>query len=189
MVNFFWKMIFFPQRMLNIAANLSVSALYRKKIRFDWRSLRIVHPENIFFGDNFYAGQGVWLQAVTKESHIIFGRDVQISDWSHIAALGRVTISDGCLIGSRVHITDHSHGETSNLECEFNVMPNRRPLMHKGDVFIESNVWIGDGAVILGNVRIGRGAIIAANAVVTKDVAEFSLVAGVPARPIVQRNI
>ena len=51
-------------------------------------------------------------------------------------------------------------------------------------VIIEDAVWIGCRAVILKGVRIGKGAVVAAGAVVTKDVAPYSIVAGVPAQCI-----
>jgi acetyltransferase-like isoleucine patch superfamily enzyme len=52
---------------------------------------------------------------------------------------------------------------------------------------IGHDVWIGSNALILQNVRVGSGAIIAGGSVVTKDVAPYTIVAGVPARPIRQR--
>lgn len=52
---------------------------------------------------------------------------------------------------------------------------------------IENDVWIGDGAVIIQGVRIGSGAVIGANAVVTKDVQPYTIVGGVPAKPIRKR--
>lgn len=52
---------------------------------------------------------------------------------------------------------------------------------------ISDDVWIGDGALIMRGVSIGRGAIVAARAVVTKDVAAYAVVAGVPARQITER--
>ncbi len=58
---------------------------------------------------------------------------------------------------------------------------------NKGDIIIGNDVWIGYEAVIMAGVNIGDGAIIAAHAVVTKDVAPYTIVGGVPARPIRQR--
>lgn len=52
---------------------------------------------------------------------------------------------------------------------------------------IGSDVWIGANAIILEGLKIGDGAVIGAGAVVTKDVAPYSIVAGVPARLIGQR--
>lgn len=58
---------------------------------------------------------------------------------------------------------------------------------NKGDILIGSDVWIGYEAVILAGVTIGDGAVIAARAVVTKDVPPYTIVGGVPARPIRRR--
>jgi maltose O-acetyltransferase len=51
-------------------------------------------------------------------------------------------------------------------------------------IVIQDNVWIGAGAKVLGGVTIHKGAVIGANAVVTRDIPENAIVAGVPARVI-----
>jgi len=51
-------------------------------------------------------------------------------------------------------------------------------------VMIKKNAWIGSGAIIIAGVTIGEGAIVAAGAVVTKDVAPYTFVGGVPAKII-----
>lgn len=58
---------------------------------------------------------------------------------------------------------------------------------NKGDIVVGNDVWIGFEAVILSGVKIGDGAIIGARAVVTKDVEPYTIVGGVPARPIRKR--
>ncbi len=58
---------------------------------------------------------------------------------------------------------------------------------NKGDIIIGNDVWIGFEAVILAGVTIGDGAIVGARAVVTKDVAPYTIVGGVPAKPIRKR--
>nr|WP_207740031.1 MULTISPECIES: CatB-related O-acetyltransferase [Clostridia] len=55
---------------------------------------------------------------------------------------------------------------------------------NKGDIVIGNDVWIGYEAVIMAGVTIGDGAVIGARAVVTKDVPPYTIVGGVPARPI-----
>lgn len=55
-------------------------------------------------------------------------------------------------------------------------------------IVIKDDVWIGHGAIITKGVTIHPGAVIAAGAVVTKDVEEFSIVGGVPAKLIKYRN-
>lgn len=61
-------------------------------------------------------------------------------------------------------------------------LPNR-----KNPLLIESDVWIGDGAVIMSGLNVGIGSVIAANAVVTRDVQPYRIVGGVPAREIGRR--
>ena len=53
---------------------------------------------------------------------------------------------------------------------------------------IGRDCWIGEGAVILDGVTVGNGCVIAAGAVVTKDVPDFSIVGGVPARVLKRRG-
>lgn len=54
----------------------------------------------------------------------------------------------------------------------------------KGDIVVGNDVWIGYEAAIMAGVRIGDGAVIGARALVTRDVAPYTIVGGIPARPI-----
>lgn len=65
------------------------------------------------------------------------------------------------------------------------VPPN--PERTKGGICIGSDVWLGDRVVVMSGVRIGNGACVGTGAIVTKDVDPYSVVAGVPARPIRHR--
>ncbi len=64
----------------------------------------------------------------------------------------------------------------------------KRPFTEQGitarGIVIESDVWLGAGAIITDGVRVGKGAVVAAGAVVTKDVAPYTVVGGVPAKII-----
>lgn len=57
-----------------------------------------------------------------------------------------------------------------------------------GPIEIDDYVWLGTRVLVLPSVRIGRGAVVAAGAVVTKDVASFKIVAGVPAQEVGERR-
>ena len=118
------------------------------------------------------------------------GRDVQLNDDVHIAAVGGVTIGDHVLIASRVFITDHNHGITSGPgpHTDPSIPPAERPLTF-APVTIEDDVWIGEAVCVLQGVRIGKGAIIGAQSLVTRDVPPYTIAAGSPARLIKRYNV
>ena len=66
-------------------------------------------------------------------------------------------------------------------------LPISRAWDHKGDIVVGNDVWIGYEAVILAGVTIGDGAVVGARAVVTRDVPPYTIVGGVPAKPIRRR--
>jgi lipopolysaccharide O-acetyltransferase len=138
-------------------------------------------------GRDFQADEGLWLEAIsayngqTFSPSIVIGNDVTVSRWSHIAATYRVEIGDGVLIGSRVLITDHNHGQYRNGIYKIDIPPRLRSLDQDRAVVIGKNVWLGDGVVVMPGVTIGEGCVIGANSVVTRDVASFTIAAGIPA--------
>lgn len=156
-----------------------------RRISIDWRDIKVMHPESISIGDRFSAGRGLWLESVAGKGKLTIGERVNVSDYVHIGCAMSVTIGNGVLIGSKVLITDHSHGETGSAGAEqIHVAPNLRPIVSKGPVTVSDNVWIGDGVCVLPNVTIGTGAIIGANAVVIRDIPPQTIWAGVPAKQV-----
>lgn len=118
---------------------------------------------------------------------IEIGAGCCIGEYNHITAVNKIVIGDNLLTGRWVTITDNNHGDT--LYETLQMDPCVRPVVSKGPVVIGKNVWIGDKATVLSGVSIGDGAVIAANSVVTKDVAPYTVVAGVPARVIKKFDI
>jgi acetyltransferase-like isoleucine patch superfamily enzyme len=57
----------------------------------------------------------------------------------------------------------------------------KQGLVSKGDIIVGDNVWIGTGAILLDGVKVGSGAVIAAGSVVSSNVDDNAIVAGVPA--------
>lgn len=118
----------------------------------------------------------------TFTPQLLIGDNVVINDDCHIGVFNRVEIHNDVLIASKVYISDHSHGDTNYTDML--LPPRLRPIVSKGPVIIEENVWLGEGVCILPNVRIGRNSVVGANAVVTKDIPPYSIAAGMPARVI-----
>jgi lipopolysaccharide O-acetyltransferase len=145
---------------------------------------------HVAMGEDFRAGDGLWLQAVTRygdqwfNPKLTIGNHVRVSHWSHITCTHSVTIGDDVLMGSKVIITDHNHGLYGASATSPLVPPAQRPLESDAFVKIGSNVWLGDGVVVCPGVSMGEGSVAGANAVVTTDVPPFTMVAGVPARAI-----
>ena len=151
---------------------------------------RILGHKYISIGDNCSIGQRAIVAAHVKDTKmtnravIEIGNRVTIGDDNNISSINHIIISDDVLLGRKVMINDNSHGTFTKEELQ--MRPSDRPLVSKGPIIIDKNVWIGEMAIILGGVHIGEGAVIATNAVVTKDVPAYSIAAGVPAQIIKQ---
>ncbi|MBO9609820.1 MAG: 2,3,4,5-tetrahydropyridine-2,6-dicarboxylate N-acetyltransferase, partial [Paenibacillaceae bacterium] len=95
------------------------------------------------------------------------------------ASIGKGTMIDmGVVIGGRVQVGEMCHIGAGAVLAGVIEPPSAQPVV------IEDNVLVGANAVILEGVRIGQGSVVAAGAVVTQDVAEYTVVAGTPARVI-----
>lgn len=108
--------------------------------------------------------------------NIHLGKAVYLNTGCVILDTAPVHIGDGAMLGPGVQIYCADHHRDRTLRAQG--MERARP------VTIGKDVWIGGQAVILPGVTIGDGAIIGAGAVVTRDVAPDTRVAGNPARPL-----
>ncbi|MGA3049486.1 MAG: hypothetical protein ABSD67_22855 [Terracidiphilus sp.] len=111
---------------------------------------------SIEMGEEFAAGDELWLEAVTKYNdqffhpRIAIGKCVHLSHFVHIAATNYIEIEDDVLIGSKVVITDHNHGQYSRLHTSSHIAPAfRPPLDHDRRVTIGRNVWLAEGVRVL----------------------------------------
>jgi len=175
---------------------------------FRGRNVRLRNRRYLTLGKGIQVGDGVAIDAfgrsgVSLGDHVSIGRDamiaatgvisepgehVRVGAWTAIGAFnviwgqGGVTIGTHCLLGPYVVIVSENHS------IDDSIVPIRDQGHVRAPVVIGDNCWIGAGAKILMGVTIGDGAIIGAGAVVTKDVASMSVVGGVPARLISQRQ-
>lgn len=176
-----------PRRVINKVFNVFAGLFCGSKMYIDWLDLKVINYPNISIGSRFSVGRGLWIEAVGN-GLISIGSDVNMSDWVHIAAASSVVIGDGVLIGSKVIITDHSHGSVTrklNGRLDENKLrPADREIVSKGPVVIGRNCWLGDGVVVLPGVVIGEGCIIGANSIITRDVDSYSVVVGSAAKKL-----
>ena len=100
------------------------------------------------------------------------GKEVFINFGCTFLDQGGITIEDGVFIGPEAKILTEGHPE----------QPTLRHTLQTEPVVIRRNAWIGAGAMILPGITVGENAIVAAGAVVTKDVPDNAVVAGVPAK-------
>jgi acetyltransferase-like isoleucine patch superfamily enzyme len=149
---------------------------------------RVEGAEYISIGENVRIKPGLHMAAIDHHNNLSFspsiriGNNVSINYNVHIACINEIIIGDGTLLGSKIFITDHYHGNTSMESLQ--IPPSDRKLESKGSVVIGNNVWIGENVSIMPDVKIGDNAVIGANAVVTKNVPAFSVAVGAPAKII-----
>lgn len=110
--------------------------------------------------------------------NIKIGQDTIVGDHAFLDGRDKITIGDHVDIASQVMIFNSEHDINSE---DFHAVT--------APVEIGDYVFIGPRAIILPGVKIGKGAVVAAGAVVTKDVANFSIVGGVPAEAIGERKL
>jgi len=180
-------------------SNKGYSLAIKKKIGQVGNNFYIEYPATIVgskyisIGNNFSAFARLQLEAFAKHLNnyynpeIRIGNNVSLNYDCHIGCINKIVIGNNVLIASKVFITDHFHGEITKES--FIIPPSERKVISKGPVVIEDNVWIGEGVAIMPGVTLGRNCVVGANAVVTRDVPAFCVVAGIPAKVIKKFNV
>lgn len=145
------------------------------------RGVEIRGAGRLFVGSGVFLFRGCMLSAEAGKCSI--GDD---------AAIGVNVIVDASsgeiLIGRHVMIAPNVVLRASNHRFENSDQPMQAQGHVPGLIVIEDDVWIGANATVLSNVRIGAHAIVGAGAVVTRDVEPWTIVGGVPARPLKRRQ-
>jgi phosphonate metabolism protein (transferase hexapeptide repeat family) len=128
-------------------------------------------------------------------------REVNVGDFSYFerhAEAIYTTIGKFCSIAANSRINALEHPIERVTQHKLSYRPNEyfrwlgvdaafRARRQAKAVNIGNDVWIGHGAVVMPGISIGNGAIVGANAVVTRDVPAYAIVAGVPAKPLRRR--
>lgn len=140
----------------------------------------------ITIGNNFSLGRNSIIECtgVIRElgEKLIIGQNVGIASNAFIAMRGKIEIGDNTIFGPGVSI----HAENHNF-TKVDVPIKLQGATRKG-IEIGSDCWIGAKTIILDGVKIGNHAVIAAGAVVNKDVPDYAVVGGVPAKVLKMRK-
>lgn len=120
----------------------------------DLSDVRILTPFLCDFGNRVKLGKGVF-----------------INHSAILSASGGIELEDGVMIAPGVRVATINHD-----------MNNRHTIYTYGKVTIKKNAWLGMNVTVCPGVTIGRYAVVAAGAVVTKDVPDYAVVGGVPAK-------
>jgi len=173
-------------------------------ILFLGRHTRITHRKLIRTGRSLTIGDGVQINALSKEgiriadqvsilAHtiiectgvirslgegLVIGDGVGIAQHCFIQVRGKVVIEDQVIFGPHVSIYSETH----------NFQDPEQPVKLQGEtrkgVTIREGAWLGAGCTILDGVTVGRNSVVAAGAVVTRDVPDGAVVGGIPAKTL-----
>ncbi|MDW7691030.1 hypothetical protein R9C00_20245 [Flammeovirgaceae bacterium SG7u.111] len=141
--------------------------------------LRIDGMKNISIGSGVYIREKAWLYTDTLLSEnpsLSIGDGTYIGHLFHAVALGNVTIERKVIMADKVFITDNFHGYK-----DVGTPIIDQPLELKGDVTIGEGAWLGENVCVIG-ANVGKYSIVGANAVVTKDIPDYCIAGGVPAK-------
>lgn len=130
---------------------------------------------NLTLGDDC----AICADALIRHADLVLGRNCSIN--THAYLQGPITVGNDVRIAPKVTVCAYNHGH-----ADIHRSIDSQPGVTKG-IRIGNDVWIGAGAILLDGITVGSHSIIAAGSVVTKDVGDYVIVGGNPARPIKNR--
>jgi acetyltransferase-like isoleucine patch superfamily enzyme len=143
--------------------------------------VRLDGEDRIAVGERVFVGSASWLQVVGDDptARLTIGDGTALSGHAVLSCARSLTIGRRVLMARGVYVADHGHA-FQDLE---------RPVIEQGladvaPVEIADGAWLGENVVVCPGVRIGRNAVVGANAVVTRDVPDFCVAVGAPARVV-----
>ena len=168
-----WRRIYFTARLTAEIDDMDYS------VQCDGR-VHVSGTANIKLEKRCRLGMDVELRTA-EGGRIQIGEDTRLNRGCTLTSYAQISIGDFTIIGEYVSIRDANHGLQRGEPMRY--QPHTFEKIHIG-----RDVWIGRGSCILPGVTIGEGAVIGANSVVTRDVPEFAIAAGVPARVVKRRE-
>lgn len=147
--------------------------------------LKIQGAKYISIENQVYIHHLVWLGAYQIDEHepvLSIGEGSCIGNFNHITCVRKVIIGKKVLTSDKVYISDNLH---SYENPEIAIMD--QPVTFKKEVIIGDGAWIGEHVCIIG-ASVGKNSIIGSNSVVTRDIPDYCIAVGNPARVIKTYN-
>ena len=148
--------------------------------------LKIDGAKRIYVGSHTIIEYKSWLAAMPLTGHqdveLRIGSHCAIGHFNEIYATHSIVIEDYVLTADRVYISDNLHGYENPDAPVIS-----QPIRQVSPVRIGEGSWLGVGVAVIG-ASIGRHCVIGANAVVTKDIPDFCVAVGAPARIVKRYN-
>jgi acetyltransferase-like isoleucine patch superfamily enzyme len=151
-----------------------------------YKPLQIDGGKNISIGKQVNIQYKTWLAALpltgSDKCQLVIEDGAIIGHFNHIYATKSIIIEKNALIADRVYISDNLHDYSDPV-----IPIKNQEIIQKNEVVIGSGCWIGENVSIIG-ASIGKNSVIGANSVVTKDIPDFCVAVGIPARIIKRYN-
>lgn len=150
------------------------------------KPLRIDGCHFITLGNRVMVREGSWLAAVpltgSDNVHLTLEDGATLGHFNHVFATKSITIEKDVLTADKVYISDNLHSYE-----DVSIPIIKQPIKQCKPVVIGEGSWIGENVCVIG-ASVGRHCVIGANAVVTKDIPDYSVAVGAPARVIKKYN-
>jgi len=180
-------------RVKNYLYSLVFYLFCKRKFQYLGKNTRVIFPlniegmKNIFIGDNVRIGYKTWLASIpikeNEKSTLVVGEGTFIGNFNHIFCTKKIIIGDKVLTADKVYISDNLHSYKN-----INIPIIDQPIKQIKCVKIGNGAWIGENVSIIG-ASIGKNCIIGANSVVTKDIPDYCVAVGAPARVVKRYNL
>lgn len=151
------------------------------------KPLQIDGANNMLIGDDVIIANQAWLAAMpltnSNDCKLIIEDGCRIGNFNHIYATKYIKLGKNVLTADKVYISDNQH----------HYEDIHTPVLHQdikqiGLVEIGDGSWIGENVCILG-CKIGKNCVLGANSVITKDIPDYSVAVGIPAKIIKRYNL
>jgi len=163
----------------NYLLNSNIKFKFGKKVKLE-KDTKFILGKNskIEIKNNILIGRESCIECA-QNATIIIGENVLLTGYNFIVSMSTINIGNNTIIGEFVSVRDSDHSYRNlNESIRLFKEDNTRPIN------ISNDVWIGRGVTILKGVQIGERSVIGANAVVTKDIPQYSVAVGIPAKVI-----